>query len=275
MNKSRNDIVKLSISVEELALALGLINSAELGRSILAGPYDNLTEEQVEQRLTTASHSLLARGLCSLSAQGQPVLDSDLENALFPLARYDSLFQLGILRDRVHSNTVIHVIKGKSFSSHFVQLGVVHTLEHGNDSQLPGYLLNILDEIGKGQSGSSKATKLRLQLGMLGSSLGAREKQDSVVEALVLSGWPKPDATKLAEDLEHQTMRCTLIRIKATSEMTVEATKEAPKATMLLLKGQERSWVFEFPSMDDAAEGTALLISRPDFEKALSAFVLG
>lgn len=268
----QKNIREYPLAVEELALALGLINRPDLGRNILTSAYDKLTEEQASERLTTASHTLLARGLCNLSKEGLPLLDKVFEEALFPLARFDYLLQVGTIQRDVQRSMVVHVIKNRSFTSHFVQKGIIHTLENGPYTQIMDYLLDSIGSINVDE-GKLGRSSLEINMELLGRAIKQRQDAGQVTSLLLGGGWPESQAKMLAEDLGHQTYRDTIVRINITSNTKPEIIKDTSKPTLLILQGATRGWVFKFSSPDDLAVGTAQIGDRKLLGKVLSSLI--
>jgi hypothetical protein len=260
------------LAVEELALALGLINRPDLGRTILSSAYDKLTEQQANERLTTASHTLLTKGLCSLSKEGQPLLDKMFEEALFPLARFDYLLQVSTIQKDIQRSMVINIIKNRAFTSHFIQKGIIHTLAYGKFEQLADYLLHFLGDLDKDASKSPKLL-IKIRMGTLGRAAEKKQTEGQVTTLLLEDGWPETQAKMLAEDLLHQTSHSTIMRINVTSETKPETIKDSSKPTLLILKGAVRGWVFEFSSPDDQVVGTARIGDRDMLGKVLISFI--
>lgn len=57
----------LSVSVDELALLFSLIDQSDMGKSVLQSAYGEIPSQAIEERLTAASHSLLAQKVTTLS----------------------------------------------------------------------------------------------------------------------------------------------------------------------------------------------------------------
>ncbi|MBN2385607.1 MAG: hypothetical protein JXB85_01205 [Anaerolineales bacterium] len=272
MTASSKDTLKLfSLGLEELSLALGMINCPELGRDVLAAIYPEADQQEVDIRLSTASHSMLARGLCTISAAGAPVLDPILEQALFPLARYDRLLQVSLVRPAGQIGATIHTQKRRGFTSHTIQSGVIHILESGPLEALPGFLENVFAEMGHG--GQSARIKARITPALLGEATSRGQNQAQVKQSLVDAGWKAAEAGQLAEDVVGQTLRATILRLETKHSDTIEDVQKSTKPMLLLLKGQQRTWAFEFPSADDSAQGSIQLLDRKALETLLKSFV--
>jgi hypothetical protein len=267
-----NSIKLFSLGLEELAMALGLINRPDLGRQLILSIYEGIGEEEIDHRLTSASHSLLARGLVAISEKGSPILENDLEKALFPLARFDYIVQLSRIREGKQISATIHVQKGKLFTSHSIQAGVVHVLELGQYKDLPDYLCDIFSA-GAEEDKKSMEFEWMISSGVLGETLrGANDR--SIVEVIKNAGVPLSDAKDLAADLAQQTERGTILRVQAGSELDVQTIPLAEKKMLMLLSGEKRNWLFKFDSALDSALGKVSVLNAGAFRKHLETFVL-
>jgi hypothetical protein len=259
-----------TLGLEELALALGILNKADMGYALMRSVYENLTTEQIEERLTAAGHSLLARGDIAISDKGSPILEDGLENAIFPLIHFDKILQLSVVRGGDQFASSIHIQEGKKFTSHNVQADVVHVLEHGDVKDLPMYLVDAFSEIGKDET-ESGAVAARITPTMLASA--AREKNiKKLEEVFVKENWHQKDAKELASDLIDQIVRVTLLFQLVNSTQSSPVQGEEGKM-IWLLQGKNRSWLFEFPSIQDNAEGAAFHITSKEIIKHLTDFL--
>jgi hypothetical protein len=259
-----------TLGIEELAMVFGLINRSDLGRELLQSVYDSLTEEQADARLTAASHSLLARGYCGFSPDGTPVLHEDLERVVFPLAKFDSLLQISLVRGENQSGITIHVRRGSAFTGHMVQMGVVHMLEYAGIGALPAYVGDLLEGFG---SGSSSDLAGEVTPGLLGQALGLVTNPVAVAGLFTARGWNASHAAELAADICEPEFRATLLHVEAGDQATVEEMKSARQRSLLLLKGKARSWAFTFNGSGDALPGKGRLVDRAAFETMLAEFL--
>lgn len=264
-------MTSFSLSVEELAMALAMINRPDLGQMILREIYDNLTTEQIDSRMTAASHSLLAHDYCGFTDELKPRLDSKLEQALVTLAIYDKTFQLSIVKDSRSLNANIHVKNGKAFTSHSVQAGIIHLLEHGVERLLDNYLLDILEDYGNDVK-ISIHPNLKISMGVLTKAQKLSESNGKSSDVLqIIEDSKIKDA--LFEDMVNQVSRVTLIRINANSRLSKDELVNAPKQALLLLKGKSRTWFFDFPSLNDDALATVELVTQKQFSDKLANFI--
>ena len=265
-------MVTYSLSLEELSMCLAMINRPDLGQTILRTYYDNLTKEQVDSRMTAASHSLLARGICGLTPEGTPRLEPELEQAILPIAIYDLVFQFNLVTGDNAVSSNIHVRKGKTFTSHNVQVGVIHLLEHGKSIQLPDFLLDILEDYG-GKEKIDISAKTTITLGILGHALNASTKKEDVSKILQSLNWDASVIKALCDDLSASSGRGTLVRVEAKSGADEKTIEDAQKRTLLFLKGKTRTWCFEFSSPKDDAVAQVKLVTHKEFSELITAFL--
>lgn len=261
------NITSFSLALEELSLGLGLINRQDLGRQLILSIYENLKEELVEARLSSASHSLLARGLCTISKSGQPSLLPELEQVIFPLAKFDFSIQISIVRDGDTIPMTIHVQRGKCFTVHAVQLGVVHVLEYGEYGELIPYIADMMNNFGDKETDEIG----RITPDLLGQLLTSHGRE--LTSRFIDYGWKSLHIEQLLDDLKRAVFRATLIFVNASDKTEMESIRQSEHKTILLLKGKTRSWIFDFPGSGDQVEGNALLVSREGFRNTLARFL--
>lgn len=268
----KNGENKFSLGLEELALGLGMINRPDLGRQLILSIYDQIQDQQIEERLTSASHSLIARGLCGMTNTGSAILREDLELVLFPLAKFDYILQVSIVKGYAQADTNIHVIRNRMFTSHFADIGVVHTLENGNYENLARYIQEIFTSaISVGLS--TPGIEFRINLGLLGKALNLGSDYDQIVTLFKHSGLSKDHAELLANDIAHQVLRGSILRVDASSEMDEAQAIATPHQILLFLHGPRHTWAFEFHTVEDDATGTASIINQLSLPKMVGNFV--
>ncbi|MCS6994885.1 MAG: hypothetical protein NZP74_13790 [Anaerolineales bacterium] len=260
---------RYGLSLEELALALGLVNRPDLGRSLLNSIYPELSETEAEARLSAASHSLLARNLCTISPQGQPILDSALEKTLFPLIRFDRLYQISVVFGELQTNAAVYVRKGNIFTARTVQAGVAHILDTGSSSLLSDYFSEMFAE-------ASGKTSLNISApitpGLLGRALQQVASRSDCVALLSDAGWLPETARQLCDDLSHQTLRATLLCIEATETDLEEKLRTSQHRVLMLLKGKTRGWGFLFENTLDETIGQAWQVNARGLNQLFAKF---
>jgi len=266
MDNIDNQLVSFSLSMEELSLALGMINRSDMSHALIRSIYPDITGHQMEARLIGATNSLLAFNLMTLTEQHTPRLEKELEMLVFPLASYDQLLHLTIITKHETKKTSVHLQHGKRFTSHTSDKGVVHKLEQGDMAGLHQYLNLYFDGFGKGLK---KAEYGKVPQNILNQSMEEKETLDSI---LIDQGWSKSAANEFTEDLVNPILRGSIVRIDANSQMTGEETLNARKLALALLQGRKRSWLIEFPA-DSPELGNAKLVDHQGFNDALAALL--
>jgi hypothetical protein len=272
MKKLPEKIITYSLSLEELALALGMINRSDTGRILLQSVYPQISAQEIEARLISASHSLLARELCMMSARKTPILDKRLEMAIFPLVLFDTLMQINLVEGKNRMDARIHIQHGKLFTSHHSISEVVHMIDHGGFDKLPDYIESLFDGFQVELGETRTVGKLTTTVLDLAQEESEQHASSDTERALVENGWSKEDASALSWDLANQTLRGTFSRIFTKQEMSLAEINNAPKKRLLILKSKERNWLFEFPP-ESSGTGEARLVDQAAFRKAFSAFL--
>lgn len=263
---------RYGLSLEELVLAMGLINRPDLGRDLLTSIYPEVTESEANARLSAASHSLLARNLCSLNQQGQPVLNPELEKGLFPLVRFDRLYQIRMVFGESSTNTVVHVRLQDSFTARTVQAGVIHVLDTGPSRLLAEYFEKIFVDVRRQTNGE---VEVSLKPGVLSQALEQCNNLTECQNRLVVAGWPAQAARYLAEDLREHIWRATLLRIDASQDTLEERMKSNHHPMLMLLKGKRRGWGFLFDGTQDDATGRAWQLNTIRLKRLFQEFTVG
>ena len=112
---SDSTYTRFSLSADETALVFSLINQADLGKSILANTYGKISAGAIEEKLTTASHSLLARGYVSISEKNTVSLSSEIEPVLFPLVKFKNILQVTMNTNQENGPEIKQVCHKKLF----------------------------------------------------------------------------------------------------------------------------------------------------------------
>jgi len=269
----RTLVSKFSLSAEELSLVLSMVGQPEQGQAILKTAHENLVRLDMDSLLSSASHSLLARGFSKISTAGQPILEKNLEKASTVLIQFDQLIYLNIVSGSRPLELTIHVKSPKAFCSHLNKANVVHVLEYGQFRDLGKYLIYILGESIISSTSTSDHFEAPIPFSILPTSLELHKNQMQISISLTNAGWPSDRADMLAEDLIRKIVRGSLIRINSGNLTSEEQIAKAPRSGLLFLRGLQRSWVFKFPSMEPSAIGQARLVDLDTFEQFLIGFV--
>jgi len=271
MMEQNNRIMEVSFSPEELALCLGLINRFDLGEGILDQVYHQPDQDQVRIILTGAGHSLIARGLGKQRENGTLILAPAVEEMIFPLAKFDQLFQIQIVEPDRQINALVHVIKKRSFCVHLIKPDGSHYLEYGVIDQLGNYLVSIFPGFGAKPGNSSVVG--RIQLEKLNKLLLAFRQSSLSDDWFLDLGWEREIAQRLKQDWIEQKYRATLLRLDNSSESSVKDIQSKTGRTLLLLQTVQWSWLFDFPTNSPQAEAQVSIVSPTEFQQVISDWI--
>jgi hypothetical protein len=269
MNKS------FSISPEEIALSLGLINRPDLGKKYLKLGKAGSTEGEMNAALTAASHSLVAHGLADISEKGTPILDQEFELSLLPIARYDGLLQVfRTSREGNFFESIYFNRERKIFTAHNLAKGVVHTIKSGPIAHSGEYLRDLFPQMGTNgkyeEIGGDHHLTLAL-MGKLGLSIANEKEIFDFVDQSALS---KDTGEKLKKDILAQEVRGSLLSMDVNSQESLEKQKGKFVKGLLLLKGPNASWVFNFKSANREEIAQVTMVDRDAFARLISEFAV-
>lgn len=125
-----------TLSTEELAMALSLVNRPDLGKLVLLDNLGELSPMAIEERLKAASHSLLARKFAHIGKRGLASLDDELQRTLAPLILFNGMIQV-VINQTLPVITNFHLGFDQRCAAHWVEQGVVHRLVLTEVKHLP------------------------------------------------------------------------------------------------------------------------------------------
>jgi hypothetical protein len=236
---------RFQLSVEELAFVLGILGGADVARGFLLSILGERPRQDLEQRLLTASHSLMARGYLELEGETK-CLDQRLSDTVGPLLRNE--FSLRCSRSAAGAEQILnYYVQGSALLEQETIKAVLFRLQI--ISGLPAALERSAEFFDLPRKGAAKGPDEAM--GTIAVSLmeKARESVPSSskqqVAALFVSARLSPDvAADLAEDLFELEYRGSVIRIEREDERMVSNTG------FLLLKGARRFWILDIVPRD-------------------------
>lgn len=244
--------INISLSADETALVFSLINQAEMGKSILQSTYGKISSSAVEEKLTTASHSLLARGFASITQKGTVSLQNNIESAFYPLVKFYNILQVTINSNQEDGPEIINIYLGrqKNFTALRTRMGVVYEFTYGNLDHL-AQLVN--DWLGLPQNNDQyeELSKSDLKISMLVfakldsmSSLQSAEKLQKI-------GFSKRLADALLKDVQSPHKRGSVMLTEMTSENYQTKNIDEGGAGFLYLAGKVSCWLLTFTEAND------------------------
>ncbi len=225
----------LRLSVEELALMLTYIGQDELARDMLAVQLGTeLTGTEVRARIVSAGHSLMARGLLQVGADGHVALAEPLLHVARILSHADYSLRYTRTTPEDAFALTYHFVDS-SILEHEIEQGVLHRL---SDVQNPSAAINGgLDFFGVDRAQPFECLPVEIPSDVL-NEVTDEEDVSIILQRLEASGVPTETRTLLAEDLQGTEYRGTALRIEYGEGL-------APRTDrgLLLLQGSVRLWL--------------------------------
>jgi hypothetical protein len=264
-------ITKVSLSTEEMALVYSLLNLPASGKSLLFELYGEMAPSKIEEKLITASHSLMARGLVTLSAKGTVVLHEGMEKIFLPLIQFANKVQIimndqGKDKDVVISATDYYLGENGFFTSHEIDMGVIHHLFHGEISALAELMMKRMkftDQVSKfiGSGLAKKKSTLKMadypQLEQMGKHEAAKKLTSLGIDPLI--------SQALSEDICNPVRRGSVILADVSSKTLENKDFSKTGAGFFWLVGEKSSWIMAF---DRGDQETSAVISPGTTQEA-------
>lgn len=268
-------ITKISLSTEEMALVYSLLSLPTSAKTLLFEMYGELPPAIVEEKLVTASHSLIARGMVTLSEKVTVILHDMIAEIFTPLILFKNKLQVlfndyGREEDPIVRATDYYLGNKGNFTSHEIDLGVVHHLFHGDLPSLAEFVTGSLrlpgqnsEDIQDNLSGKSFSMKM--------AEYPALEEmgQEQALAALRYNGFEPSIAEPLSEAICTPVRRGSAILVDVSSETleTKDYSKTGPGFFWLI--GEKSSWIMSFDDTDMETIATILPGTAQTAEKLL------
>lgn len=251
-----SSIQKISLSNEEMALIYSLINLPQVGKTILVDAYGNLSKEQLEEKMTTASHSLLARGAVNFSDKGTVQLNTDLEKVFYPLVQYKNMIQV-LLNNGEDGLSIIdnYISKKSTFTSNEVDLGVVHHFFHGPIAELVNFLksrIKLPSGIPNELEQAILSTRPQIKLTDY-SELEDKKSARLISEALRAKGFSAVLSNALSQDILAPIFRGSISVINISSDKPHPRVVEETGEGFIWLVGKISSWILQYQQGNEKA----------------------
>ncbi len=246
---------KLSLSTDEMALVYSLINMPDAGKALLFEMYGELSATKVEDKMTTASHSLLARGFARISEKGSVALDETLEQIFTPLANFKNMIQI-LINETNENGTVVatdyYIGKQGLFTSNEIDMGVIHHLFHGKIAELPEFILKrLLFTEAAPKDLESVLLTSRYKFKMANYPQLERNGPKAAREMLKSVGYNPIIADALSQDICAPVRRGSVIVVNASSETISKKNFEKTGEGFFWLGGKKSSWIMAFGQVDE------------------------
>ncbi len=99
--------IRYTLSLDEFTMALAAVNCVELSTKLYAAISRDSKREQYADRMDKAQKSLMEHGLCTKTDRGLPVLNEDLAEAVYAVAKANSMIQIKVTGNGPSADTGI------------------------------------------------------------------------------------------------------------------------------------------------------------------------
>ena len=261
-----------SLAMEELALALGLVGQPGVANQLLTAGKIKIHPDEMDVRLDSAIHSMLARGLSKIDPQGKAVLDEQLQEAIGMITNFDKIISLSLVIQKKKVDSTIRLDKKGRFLVQTISPDGVYVLEYiARQAEINTYLVEIMGTNPKLKK--DIATKeLPMTIKMLADIVEQKEALQ-VATILTRSGWDDLSAKTLANDFQKEILRGMILLTKSGSNATQQDMDAAERKSIFFLNSSEHLWLFHLPGTDIDATGTADLVTTQDATTSINAFL--
>ena len=259
---STSQISRISLSTDEMALVYSLLNMPTSGKALLYEAYGNIPAPKIEEKLVTASHSLMARDLVKISEKGTVVLNEVLENFFIPLIQFTNMVQIIVnIHEKKDIITATDYYLGKNgfFTSHEIDMGVVHRLFHGEVSALAEFILGRMtfpEDIAKDIKSALAQNKPVLKMSNYPQLEGMGMEKAAVT--LTSYGIDPLISQALSKDICSPVRRGSFVMAGVTSETLKKKDFSKTGTGFFWLTGEKSSWIMAFDRGDQ--ETTAVIL---------------
>lgn len=262
-------IQELSLSVEEFSLSLSLCGRSDLGKNLLDSIFGVVEPNILQERLISASHSLIARHLCSISPTATILLEEKYQTMLLPFLRFNSLVQFVINGpEGLPALMNIHLGKDGTFSAGRVEWGVTQQLWHGPLKNLPDWLAGFLPLDPKPEVSQP------ISLSMADFTAFQKQETDAVSNTLKEKGMPEVTAERAAQAITQPQQRGSMLRIPASDKDIADFKEEKAGPGILFSANADGAFLFRCETFSDKVTGQ-LMPAQSDVIRAVVMALIG
>ena len=240
------------LSIEELAYAMGVLGGTDTATGFLLAILGERPRMETEGRLLAASHALVARGYLDFDIEtGEKWLDDGLSEVVSPILANDFSLRCSKATEEGEEVRTLYAAD-EMVISHKLQHSVVSIIESAQGWQMPREQLTTFFELDSAvANGAVKAPIATIPVNLLTqmqrqSLIGAPEQAKTELQE---HGVPEPMAEAIIQDMKTSSYRGSVIKLRLENEQDIS------DEGFLLLKGQERVWLFVIDA-DDASRMT-------------------
>lgn len=246
------------LSVDELALVLSLLDHAAIGQKVISDNYPYLRQNEIEQRLLSAGHSLLSKRYCHLDDLGIAKLVPGIKEILAPVLQPKALLQIAsTAAEREPDFINIYLTYQEFCTAHWIEMGVVHHFTSVVRDEGPDFILNQIlgiqltkSPVEKSLGGRKSAVRLDRLAQLQGIS------REAAVAELEAMGLNRQVADDLASAFAQSQVRGSVLFIKANVLQSPEPQLERAGPGLVFVAGPKATWIVDFEVLDEEVTGT-------------------
>lgn len=235
---------RIVLSIEELAYALGVIGGEDVASGFLLSVLGERPKEELEARLLSASHSLIARRILTLDLETMTkTIKPDVHTLLSPLLV--NRFSLRCSRTQNGIETIVNyyfgdvIISYRTLNPVIAEIGQMNSV---NDILSDIASFYVLPHINAPSDQSAMEVPAPLIEALKNNA--NQLAQEQMMVQLQAAGVEEQLATALLEDLITDELRGSIIRIEQHDAALIS------NEGFLILKSPKRFWLFQILASD-------------------------
>jgi hypothetical protein len=226
--------IDISLSIEEIAVAMGAEGDSQVALGILIKQFGKVSKDEMEGRLYSAIHALIAEGRLSSTGDGNVQNSPELREVARILLKADYTVRYQRRQEKSEYFLAYHFL-GKKVFEHRLKQKVVHQIKEVTREDV---IAGGLDFFGMNNSNSPDFPVYSLPVDAL-KSLQPSGKTEAMLGYLEMHEIPVEVRTVLVEDIAAAGFRASALRIEYD-----EKNSPYSKLGFLLLHGSKQNWIF-------------------------------
>jgi hypothetical protein len=251
-----NSNANIEMSVEELALSLGLMGKPDTAKILLKAAFGEISSEEEKGRLLAASHSLVSRELVSVQ-DNQARLSSVVQEIVTMLVDCDFLIRFDLTKI-TSEETLSYYVRGETVLEQRINQGVAYRFSCS--SGIAGIVHGGKSFFALADKTDIDCPDLVIPISIMEKARETSRSATEVAELFASSGVPNFVAILLTEDLREPLCRGSAMRIEGIDKQLMS------NEGLLFLMGK-RQWLFPLVFKDEGpyvriVPGTAMSFER-------------
>lgn len=254
----------ISLSPEEVALALTQLGHPEFGRDVIVSQFGPLSPEEVRARVLSAGHSLIARELLAITPEGELRLVEPILRFAHVLAASDFSLHYRRVWSGIQFISTYHFHDGAIFE-HKIERGIAHTLvELDSVEQVVRGGLDFFSMDGMQPFSCPSA---EIPQSVLDEIAGLNDRA-AMLNRLAMAGVAEETRHMLAADMQRTVSRGSMLRIEYLPGETPVANHG-----LLTLQGPERLWLLQPYEHEGHAYVRTIAANEQNFRREILALL--